>query len=58
VVSLSHGDFVGAGSSFGKGALGLGEHVGVGTVKGGVKIGRGLGGEFRKIGHHSRESAS
>ena len=50
VVSLAHGNFGGAGASLGRGALGMGKDVTVGSAKGFTKIGKGIGGEFRKHG--------
>ncbi len=54
VASLAHGNFGGAGASLGRGAFGMGKNVTVGSAKGFTKIGKGIGGEFRKHGHKSR----
>jgi hypothetical protein len=37
----------------GKGVGGFGKNAGVGTGKGVAKIGKGAGGEFKKLGHKS-----
>ena len=50
VGSLAHGSLGGAGASFGRGVVGMGKAVTVGSAKGVGRIGKGLGGEFRKIG--------
>ena len=39
----------------GKGATGFGKNVGVGTGKGAGKIGKGIGGEFKKLGRKSKK---
>ena len=49
VAGLAHGNFAGAGASLGRGAVGMGKEVTVGSAKGVAKIGKGLGGEFKKI---------
>ncbi len=54
VANLAHGNASGAGASFGKGAYGLGKNVTVGTGKGLGKLGKGIGGEFRKLGGKSK----
>jgi len=52
--SLAHGSVGGAGASLGKGAGGLGKNVAVGTGKGVGKIGKGIFGEFKKLGGKSK----
>lgn len=46
---LAHGDVGSAGASVGRGVGGMSKHVGVATVKGVGKIGKGVGGEFKKL---------
>jgi len=57
VGNLAHGNVAGAGASLGKGAAGLGKETAVGTTKGVAKIGKGLGGEFKKLDHKSKEKS-
>ncbi|MGA3327650.1 MAG: hypothetical protein ABSF45_24585 [Terriglobia bacterium] len=47
--NLAHGSVGSAVASFGKGAGGLAKNVAVGTGKGVAWIGRGIGGEFKKL---------
>jgi hypothetical protein len=47
--NLAHGRVGGAAASFGKGAGGMAKNVAVGTGKGEGWIGRGIGGEFKKL---------
>lgn len=49
---LVTGHPVDAGASVGKGAAGFGRHAGVGAAKGTYKIGKGIGGLFRR--HHRK----
>jgi len=55
VGNLAHGNVAGAGASLGKGAAGFGKNTAVGTTKGVGKIGKGLGGEFKKLDGKSKE---
>ena len=55
VGNLAHGNVGGAGVSLGKGAVGFGKNTAVGTTKGVGKIGKGLGGEFKKLDGKSKE---
>ncbi|MGD0128075.1 MAG: hypothetical protein ABSF46_22160 [Terriglobia bacterium] len=55
VGNLAHGNVAGAGASLGKGAVGFGKNTAVGTTKGVGKIGKGLGGEFKKLDGKSKE---
>jgi hypothetical protein len=54
VGNLAHGNVGGAGASLAKGTKGLGENVAVGTGKGAGKIGKGIGGEIKKVHHKSK----
>ncbi|MFZ0963749.1 MAG: hypothetical protein WAO35_23025 [Terriglobia bacterium] len=54
VGNLARGNVGSAGASFGKGVGSMGKNVTVGTVKGAAKIGKGLGGEFKKLGKKSK----
>jgi len=45
----------GAGASLGKGAVGFGKNTAEGTAKGVDKIGKGVGGEFKKLDGKSKE---
>ena len=47
--NLAHGSVGGAVASFGKGAGGCAKNVAVGTGKGVAWVGRGIGGEFKKL---------
>jgi hypothetical protein len=55
VGNLAHGNVAGAGASLGKGAVGFGKNTTEGTAKGVDKIGKGIGGEFKKLGGKSKE---
>jgi hypothetical protein len=55
VGDLAHGNVGGAGASLGKGAVGFGKNTAEGTAKGVDKIGKGLGGEFKKLDGKSKE---
>ncbi len=54
--NLVTGHPIDAGVSVGKGAAGFGKNVGVGVVKGTYKIGKGIGGEFKKLGKKSSKN--
>jgi len=55
VGNLARGNVGGAGASLGKGVGGMGKNVAVSTGKGAFKIGKGLGGEFKKLGKRSKQ---
>ena len=55
VGDLAHGNVAGAGASLGKGAAGFGKNTAEGTAKGVDKIGKGIGGEFKKLDGKSKE---
>ena len=50
-------EVAGAGASLGKGAVGFGKNTAVGTTKGVGKIGKGFGGEIKKLDRKSKEKA-
>ena len=52
-VDLATGHPIDAAVSVGKGAAGAGTHLGVGAAKGTYKIGKGIGGLFKKLGRKS-----
>jgi hypothetical protein len=54
VGNLAQGNVGSAGVSLGKGAAGMAKNVAVGTGKGVGKIGKGIGGEFKKLGAKSK----
>jgi hypothetical protein len=47
--NLATGHPIDAGSSVAKGTVGFGKHAGVGAAKGTFKIGKGIGGLFKKL---------
>ena len=56
--NLATGNLAGAGTSAGKGTVGFGKSVAVGSGKGTAKIGKGLGGEFKKVARKSKKKSA